>query len=163
MIRSLWSPKRTGPCGTRHCTNTEQEDALLSSSKKRFLEDEDTWRATYWQGMNSATCLRRSTHCGELQQALPLVGLQHTSPGCLALQTAANSLFPFLFSVPCADHWEFLLAWESKQTENKGDDSLLPLFIRRRGKMYGERKGGERGRHCLGPNCVCRFLHRLFL
>lgn len=42
--------------------------------------------------MNSATCLERSSDCGELQQIMPLARVQQTSQHLLALQAAANSL-----------------------------------------------------------------------
>lgn len=77
-----------------------------------------------------------------------------------------SSKFPFSFflSVPCAKNWDFLLDWESKQTENMGGDSLQYLFLSGEGKCMvkekeerGERKEKEEGKTLFGSKLCLQF------
>lgn len=104
-----------------------------------------------WQRM------RRSAHCGELQQAVPLFGLQHTSLGHTALQTAENSPFPSfsLFPVPRIGN-SCLTGNENRQ--KIWVTTLCYIFLSEgEGKVMVKEKGGEKGKTLCGSKRCLQF------
>ena len=151
-----------------HQTEQDHVDQVLNRAGRCSLASENlhcSWNIP-WDKHGWETVVMAGAEFSDLSEispsqrateVMPLGGLLHISWAHLTLQAAAMSLSPSLSLLPVQWIGKSLLIVNQIQTEEMGGDSLKPLCVRRRGKICGERKRGERGKVPIGSKPCLQF------